>query len=85
MLDLQEAYQRQAGDLPSDDWINRSTDIHSRPLAFTRGLGSLASYINPLDSDFPQPDWPDAAETEEEPPVLNTSIPGSFTRPEGTP
>ena len=63
MLDLQEAYQRQSGNLLSDNWTNTSSDIPPGILTFTRGLGSLASHMDLPDFDFPETAWPGPAET----------------------
>ena len=73
MLDLQDAYQRQAGDLLSDDWTDTPPGIHPGTLSFARGLGSLASHIDPLDSDLSEPDWPSAIETDPGVPTSDAS------------
>ena len=78
MLDLQDAYQRQAGDLLSDGWTDTPPGIHSGTLSFARGLGSLASHIDPVDSDPPEPDWPNAVEMDQRAPPSNAPVSGSF-------
>ena len=54
MLDLQDAYQRQAGHLFSDHWALTSSSSVSDSLSFARRLGSLASHIDSIDEDLPE-------------------------------
>ena len=61
MLDLQEAYQRQNGDIVTDDSAHVSSSIHFGTHSFALELGSLAFHMDSLDLCSPAPESHDAA------------------------
>ncbi|TBU27635.1 hypothetical protein BD309DRAFT_869914 [Dichomitus squalens] len=70
MLDLQDIYQRNSGDLLLEDALHTSLSIRPSTLSFVRAMGSLATHIDSPDLDLLEPEWHDLAETNQA--VLST-------------